>query len=161
MLYNFWWIPYEWYALLLWYGLIMILKLCKYIHVVWNSLPWNRLLRTMLSMKSLIYDVVDYGLYSYDQVSHVCQFPSIESWGYLYPKNIAMYIKPCHVITIISVKPWSIELNRACDSGNLRNLMISVDSQIVALIHQSTKVSYSVHVPSVKSRSVSSNGSGS
>ena len=52
----------------------------------------------------------------------LCQFSSIESRGYLYPKNIAVWLEPCHVFTILSVKPWSIEFSQSCDSGKLRNL---------------------------------------
>ena len=66
----------------------------------------------------------------------LCQFLSIESWGYLYPKNVAVCLEPCDVIMILSVKPWSIEFSQSCDSGkssNLSNLSSSVISVISIL----------------------------
>ncbi|PHU25181.1 hypothetical protein BC332_03513 [Capsicum chinense] len=61
-------------------------------------------------------------------------FPSIDFWGYLYPKNIAVCLEPCHVVMISSVKPCSVEFSQSCDSGNLSNLMNSVSYQTSVVI---------------------------
>ncbi|KAF3669351.1 putative protein TOPLESS [Capsicum annuum] len=83
----------------------------------------------MARMKSSTYDIVNCGVYSYNQVSHVCQFPFIESLGLLVPENIVVCLEPCHVVMISSIKPCLVEFSQSCDSGNLNNLMNSVSYQ--------------------------------
>ena len=50
------------------------------------------------------YDIINYGLYSYDQVSHVCQFPSIESWEVPVPENYSCVPRSMSCFMIFELK---------------------------------------------------------
>ena len=56
------------------------------------------------------------------QVSHAMSFYSYRVLGVLVSKHLVLFLEPCYVFMILSVKLWFIELSQSCDSGNLRNL---------------------------------------
>ena len=100
-----------------------------------NFLSIRKMLRTMLSVKSPTYDMVNCGLYFYDQVSYVCQFPSIESWGYLYPKTIAACLDPCHVSRYPNSSYDSIGFSQSCDSRKPHDLSQLSDISNILLVN--------------------------
>ena len=87
-----------------------------------HSRSCDSLLRIILIMKALlmILWIVDSNLVI--KSCHVCQFPPIESWGYLYPKNIAVYLEPCHVSRYPNSSYDSIDFNQSYDSGKSHDL---------------------------------------
>ena len=82
-----------------------------------HSRSYDSLLRIILIMKTLlmILWIVDSNLVI--KSCHVCQFPPIESWGYLYPKAIAVCLDPRHVSRYLNSSYNSIDFSQSCDSG--------------------------------------------
>ena len=57
----------------------------------------------------------------------------LSSPGGLVPNNLVVCLEPCHVFTILSDKPRSIELSQSCDSGNIKNLS-NLSSSVISVI---------------------------
>ncbi|PHT76796.1 hypothetical protein T459_20318 [Capsicum annuum] len=57
-----------------------------------------------------------------NHVIEAMQFPPIESWGYLYPKTIAVCLEPCHVSRYPNSSYDSIDFSQSCDSGKPHDL---------------------------------------
>ncbi|KAF3616767.1 hypothetical protein FXO37_34959 [Capsicum annuum] len=57
-----------------------------------------------------------------DHVIKAMQFPFIESWGYLYPKTIAVCLEPCHVSRYPNSSYDSMDFSQSCDSGKPHDL---------------------------------------
>ena len=87
-----------------------------------HSWSCDSLLRIILIMKALlmILWIVDSNLVI--NSCHVCQFPPIESWEYLYSKTIAVCLEPCHVSRYPNSSYDSIDFSQSCDSGKPHDL---------------------------------------
>ena len=80
------------------------------------------IMMTMYYMKSLTYVLWIFIDGRVLKKFKLCQFSSIESWGYLYPKTIVVCLEPCHVSRYPNSSYDSIDFSQSCDSGKPHDL---------------------------------------